>query len=251
MRRARTLAGLLLAALLAAVPAWRGTGNELVADLSKHLVAITTGFTGTEVLLFGAVEAPGEVVVVVRGPNSPVTMRRKSRVAGIWMNTAAETFRRVPSFYTVAASGSLKEIARPEVRQRNTLGVDALQRALPRAVERGDTAGAWRAALIRAKQRKGLYAREPGTVTFLGNRLFRTEVYFPANVPTGSYQVETYLLRDGRVISAQTTPLIVSKVGIEAELTRIAYDYSVAYGLVAILIALLSGWGGYALFRKS
>jgi uncharacterized protein (TIGR02186 family) len=223
----------------------------LVADLSKHLVAITTGFTGTEVLLFGAVEQGGEVAVVVRGPNTPVTMRRKSRVAGIWMNTASMTFERVPSFYAVAASAPLKEIATPAVRQRNGIGLDALDIDLPPAKASPNVAREWREALIRAKQRNGLYAREVGRVTFLGARLFRTEVYFPATVPTGSYQVETYLLRDGQVVSAQTTPLIVSKVGIEAELTRFAYDFAAVYGLVAIMIALLAGWGGYALFRKA
>ena len=35
----------------------------MVADLSKRLVAITTGFAGTDVLLFGAVRGKGEIVV--------------------------------------------------------------------------------------------------------------------------------------------------------------------------------------------
>ena len=50
-----------------AVLAWFGSvagarfaiAASLVADLSSHLIAITTGFTGTEVLLFGAKEGPG------------------------------------------------------------------------------------------------------------------------------------------------------------------------------------------------
>jgi len=257
-RRVKPLAGLLLAAaVLSGVPAQRGGGQDLVADLSQHLVAITTGFTGTEVLLFGAVERPpeggppGEVAVVVRGPSTPVTMRRKSRVAGIWMNTASMTFDRVPSFYAVAASAPLRQIAAPQVRQRNKIGLDALELPLPPAKASPNVAREWRDALIRAKQRNDLYAADVRPVVFLGARLFRTEVYFPANVPTGSYQVETYLLRDGQVVSAQTTPLIVSKVGVEATLTRFAAEQAAVYGLVAILVALLAGWGGYALFRKA
>ena len=54
--------------------------DTLVADLSKRLVAITTGFAGTDVLLFGAIDGEGDVVVVVRGPEKQVTMHRKSRV---------------------------------------------------------------------------------------------------------------------------------------------------------------------------
>jgi hypothetical protein len=42
-------------------------GQPLVADLSAHEISITTGFTGTELILFGATEGEGEVVVVVRG----------------------------------------------------------------------------------------------------------------------------------------------------------------------------------------
>ncbi|MBK1697059.1 TIGR02186 family protein [Rhodovibrio salinarum] len=257
-QRLQPIVTLLLAAIvLAGVPSQRAETQDMVADLSKHLVAITTGFTGTEVLLFGAVEEPrgggprGEVAVVVRGPATPVTMRRKSRVAGIWMNTASMTFDRVPSFYAVAASGPLAEIASPQVRQRNGIGLDALDLPLPPAKASPNVAEEWRDAMIRAKQRKGLFSADVRRVVFLGARLFRTEVYFPANVPTGSYQVETYLLRDGQVVSAQTTPLIVSKVGMEATLTRFAYNYGAVYGLVAILVALLAGWGGYALFRKA
>lgn len=252
MRRARAMLSALLGGLLlAAAPPERSPANELVADLSDHLVAITTGFAGTEVLLFGAVEAPGDVVVTVRGPNVPVTMRRKSRVAGIWMNTASMTFERAPSFYAVNASNPIDGIATEAVRARHALGVDYLELRLPPAKASPNVAQEWRQALIRAKQRQNLYSREVGRVTFLGARLFRSQIFFPANVPTGSYQVDTYLLQDGRVVSAQTTPLIVSKVGVEAELYQFAHQQAATYGLVAIVIALLAGWGGYALFRKA
>ena len=78
---------------------------------TEHGPAITTGFAGTNVLLFGAVDGQGDVVVVVRGPDRPVTIHRKSRVLGIWANTAQMTFERAPSFYAVASSRPLNEIA--------------------------------------------------------------------------------------------------------------------------------------------
>lgn len=248
MRRA--LAGLVVLAGLAAAAAG-ARAAPLVADLSSHLVAITTGFAGTQVLLFGAIEGPGEVAVVVRGPNSDVVMHRKSRVAGIWMNTASMTFRQVPSFYRINASGDLAEVARPPVRARHQMGVDNLRIDLPTAKASPNVAEDWQRALIRAKQRQRLYPEGVGRVTFLGAQLFRTTVFFPANVPTGSYQVEVYLLREGRVVSAQTTPLIISKVGIEAELFDFAYDHAALYGLVAIAIALVAGWLAHSLFRKA
>ncbi|HEX3065649.1 MAG TPA: TIGR02186 family protein, partial [Dongiaceae bacterium] len=71
--------------------------EPLVADLSNHLIAITTGFTGAQVLLFGATDGPGDVVVVVRGPTGRAVVRRKDRVFGIWINSAGRDFAEVPN----------------------------------------------------------------------------------------------------------------------------------------------------------
>jgi uncharacterized protein (TIGR02186 family) len=222
-----------------------------VADLSRHLVAITTGFAGTDVLLFGAIEEPGDVVVIVRGPDRPVVVHRKSRLLGVWVNTAQMTFGRVPSFFAVASSRPLIEVAAATVRARHEMGLEHLRLSLPRAKASPNVAAEWRAGLIRNYERLGLYKADVGDVIFLGNRLFRTRIELPANVPTGTYLVEVFLLKNGRVVSAQTTPLTVSKIGTEAVVYDFAYEYSALYGLVAILVALVSGWLAHLAFRKS
>lgn len=241
-----------LAALLALGLAIAGPlrAAPLVADLSKHLVAITTGFAGTDVLLFGAIDEPGDVVVIVWGPPQEVVMHRKSKIAGIWINTAAMTFDRVPSFYSVASSRMLDEVASDVVLSRLEIGVERLNLPLPPAKASPNIARNWRDALIRNKQRLGHYGKDVGQVIFLGESLFRTLVEFPANVPTGTYQIEVYLLRDGRVVSAQTTPLIVGKIGVEAEVFDFAHNYSALYGLIAILVALVAGWLAHVAFRR-
>jgi uncharacterized protein (TIGR02186 family) len=238
-----------------ALLAWQAAGPAravpLVADLSKHLVAITTGFSGTEVLLFGAIEDPGDVVVIVRGPPEKVVMHRKSRIAGIWINTSSITFKNVASFYAVASSRPLAEIASEQVLARHEMGVGNLNLELPRAKASPDIAAQWRDALIRNKQRLGHYGEESGPVTFLGDRLFRSLVEFPANVPTGTYKVEVFLLEEGRVVSAQTTPLIVGKIGLEAEIFDFAHNYAALYGIIAILVALVAGWLAHVAFRRA
>lgn len=240
---------LMLALLLATLLPGRALAQELVADLSEHLVAITTGFAGTDVLLFGAVDQPGDVVVVVRGPPRPETVRRKERAAGIWINTDEAEMLGAPAFYRVAASRPLGDVALPAVRRRHEIGIDVLQVSMVG----GDSAPAaeFRAALIRLKQVKGLYGREVLPVTFLGQRLFHTRVHFPANVPVGTYSVEVYLLRDGEVVSAQTTPLIISKVGIGAEVYDFAHRRAVAYGIVAVLVAMVAGWMAATVFKRA
>ncbi len=132
LRPALLSPALLSPALLSAVllgTAAPARADTLVADLSQHLVAITTGFAGTDVLLFGATEGEGEVVVIVRGPDRPVIMHRKSRVLGVWVNTAQMTFERAPSFYSIARSRPLAEIAQEPALARQQLGLDRPRRA--------------------------------------------------------------------------------------------------------------------------
>ncbi len=239
-----------LALALVAGLAGEARAQALVADLSEHLVKVTTGFVGTDLLLFGAIEEQGDVVVVVKGPPQAVKVRRKARVAGIWVNRDEVLFENVPAYYAVASSEPLPWIASEPLRARHQIGTDRLaMRALadlPVLEERE-----YRDALVRAKERAGVFAAENARVQFLGNRLFRTRISFPSNVPTGTYTVTVFLVRDDRVISAQTTPLLVSKTGIGADVFTFAHRYSALYGIASVLIALFAGWLAGAIFRRT
>lgn len=239
-----------LMAVLFTVPA---SAQPLVADLSDHLVKITLGFEGSELLLFGAVEHEGEVVVVVYGPPETVTVRRKDRTAGvIWMNRDQMSFVNVPAFYQVMATRPLGDWLPDAARERHQIGIDHLE--LPPKAEIGPAGQAeltnFRSALIRRKLELGHYNAEAGTISMLSARLFRTEVVFPTNVPTGTYTVEVFLIDDGEVVSAQTTPLYISKVGVLAEIFHFAHEYAAFYGITAIILAVLAGLGANAIFRK-
>lgn len=248
--RVRRVAATTVVFLLLAVPA---SAQPLVADLSDHLVKITLGFEGSDLLLFGAVEGKGEVVVVVYGPVETVTVRRKERTAGlIWMNRDEVTFVNVPAFYQVMSTRELGDWLPDSLRERHQIGTEHLDLPVHPALAGISRVEAerFREALIRRKKSLGHYARSVGTVSMLSARLFRTEVVFPTNVPTGTYTVEVFLVDDAQVISAQTTPLYVSKIGVLAEIFRFATVNAALYGLVAILIAVLAGLGANAIFRK-
>lgn len=224
--------------------------QALVADLSEHLVAITTGFTGKEVLLFGATEGEGDVVVTVFGPESPVTVWRKERVAGIWMNTDSVEFASVPSYYASATSRPLEEIGTPAMRSRLQIGMEHIRLEPASADTDPERLKAFRAALLRNKERQGLYRAGAGTIIQLGGRLFQTRLYLPSNVHTGTYRVNVLRIVDDQVVGAQTTPLIISKIGIGAEVYDFAYRRAWLYGLIAVALAIVSGWLAGVIFRK-
>jgi uncharacterized protein (TIGR02186 family) len=222
----------------------------LVADLSNHLVAITTGFSGTDVLLFGATNGPGDIVVVVRGPARDEVVRQKGRFGPIWANANEVTFRDVPSYYRVASSRPLEEFAPANVLASQQIGLDTI-RALPAGDLPADQAAAFRSALVRIKSEQLLYDQGVGNIQLMSNRLFRTELHFPATVPTGTYMVAVYLFRDGQITSAEIVPLTISKIGVGADIYDFAHGrFAFLYGLIAVVLAASAGWAAGAIFRR-
>ncbi len=248
----RRIAGFVAAAIAwAAALALPAAAEDLVVDLSAPVVAITTGFTGADLLLFGVVAGSGDVIVVVRGPARDETVRRKKRIVGVWVNRDQIAFEQVPSFYVVASNRPLNDFITPELRLDNQIGVSSLElKPKDKSLDPIEVAR-FRDALVRGKQKLGLYGQRPGNVTFLGNRLFRTTINFPANVATGTYGIDVYLVRDNKIVSWKTTLMTVRKFGFEAGVFDFAHRHALAYGVLAILIAAMAGWLASAVFRRA
>jgi len=223
----------------------------LVADLSDHLIAITTGFTGTDVLLFGATDGPGDIAIIVKGPIVNEVVRKKDRIGPVWVNSEAVAFGKVPSFYLVASNRPLETFAPKQLRTRYQMGADYISYTVEDVKKGTADVGLFQEALVRLKTRQGFYDRAPVAVNLMANRLFRTQLHFPANVPTGTYTVEIYLIRDEIVVSAEIVPLTISKIGLGAEIYDFAHNHAPLYGLLAIVIAVVTGWVGGVAFRRS
>jgi uncharacterized protein (TIGR02186 family) len=241
---------LALAAAVAALLAAPAAAQQVIADLSRHFVPITTGFAGADVLLFGAVDGEGDVVITVRGPQTEVVVRRKSQVNGMWINTQSVSFGRVPGYYAVASTKPLEQILPDSVAEREEIGARRL-RFQPEPNVTPLTVEVFRNALLRNMERQGLFQPRTASMRFLGQRLFRADIVFPANVPTGTYTVNVYLVRDGQVVSATTTPLSVSKIGLSAEIFDFAQKRGLSYGFIAVAFAGLAGWAASRLFQRS
>ena len=242
-------AALLLLGCAVVLPA-PARADMVIADLSSHSIGITTGFNGASVVLFGATDGPGDVVAIVRGPERELTVWRKGKIAGIWANAEAVTFANIPSFYLVAASRPLEEIIGSSTATLYRIGVNSLRYEARPAVP-SERARIFAEALIGVQQRAGLFGSSVGRIAFLGERLFRTTLTFPANVPTGNYLVEIFIVRDKEVVGGQTTPLNISKVGIDAKVFDFAQRRALAYGAIAVVTAVMAGWLASLPFRNA
>ncbi|MGS4983045.1 TIGR02186 family protein [Pseudosulfitobacter pseudonitzschiae] len=251
--------GLVLAFLTfcATLPA---RAEEVVLGLSKDEVAITASFNGSDILIFGAVlreepipsGSPLEVVITVSGPSTPVTVRRKERRFGIWINTDAVEVDRAPSYYAVASSGPLREVLSNIEDLRYRITVPRAIRSVGAPMTILDSA-AFTRALIRIRGNMGLYQVLEENVVVDQQTLFRTSIQLPSAVTEGGYITRIFLTRDGKVVSQYQTTIEVRKVGLERWLFALSRNQPLLYGLMSIAIAIAAGWGasaGFALLRR-
>ena len=62
--------------------------------------------------------------------------------------------------------------------------------------------------------------------------------------------MQIYQFDDGDVVAAQTSILIVSKVGLEADIFDIGQNQPALYGLISIVLAVGAGWSAGLIFKK-
>ena len=249
---------LALALFLAPVAALAQNVPKLVPDVSQRQINIQSGFTGEDMLLFGAIIYPRgvapegqiDVAVVLRGPTRAITLREKQKFAGIWINADSTDFRSVPAYYAIASSRPLEQIVDSKTAAIYELGLDKLQLSPTGEVDAKEQRR-FVTGLVDLNRRNGLFRQQAGTVEITDQVLYRARLQIPSSVPVGLYTAETLLIRDGRVIVADDNVQIrIDKTGFEQFVTILAQNYSLLYGAVAVLISLLLGWFAGFVFRR-
>lgn len=221
---------------------------RLITQLSTARIDINTSFRGAELLVFGAIQYPRgatpdrdpDIAVVVRGPAAPVTVRRKTRIAGLWVNGAAVRFESVPGFYAVAATRPIADLADDRITAIYEIGIRNLQLS-PASNADDATTRAFESGLIAQRLRDGRFAERAGGVQITRGVLYSARIALPAAVPVGDYAAEIHLVDRGRVVASTSAPFAIAKSGFERWVYVMAHEHSLAYGLSAVFAAVLAG----------
>ena len=227
--------------------------SDLPAAVAEEQIAVSSQYQGSTVDVWGVNpdrRGRGDIVVVVRGPNQPATVMRKRRVFGLWVNGDPVRFSEAPGFFAVLSNRPLRDIASPQAIW--SLELDPAASAELQSATGSDDPSAYRAALVRLRRAQGLYLENSRSgLTQHGGGLFRARVRLPANAPIAEYHADTYLFRNGLLVSSQRIPVRISRVGIERRIHDLAMNYSFAYGILMVLMALGAGWIAAFLFKRT
>ena len=242
----KRLIALLLCLLSFAFPA---AAKPIVSDLSNYEINIQTSFSGTELILFGARNDAGDIVVVVRGPERNAIVRRKKQTFGMWINGGSQSFQHIPSFYAIASSRPFEDITKSTYFP--ALGIGFQEAIGPAALSNNtDPKSVAARALLQDLRQKRLYGTASGEVTFVGETLFKATIPFPDDTPRGAYTAEVYLFSGGLLTGAEVLPINVRKIGFDARVYNASQHHPFLYGFVAVAIALLGGWLASTLFSR-
>ncbi len=228
----------------------------LVPEISQHEVQVRQGFTGAQLLLFGAILNPEgtragrdyDIVVVLKGPTQSIVLREKSRVAGMWINADSNEFRSAPGFFAVASSRPIKQIVDDKTAAIYELGLPWLQLSPIGSIDPGEQTR-FAAGLVDLMSRQGLYKQDQNGVQVHEQVLYQARISLPSNVPTGTYTAETFAVARGRVVTSAISRVEVRKLGFERVVADFSQEHAFLYGLLAVAISVAMGWAAGRLTR--
>jgi uncharacterized protein (TIGR02186 family) len=228
------------------------------ADVSTKTVPVSSSFTGTEIIVFGAVDnsrqpaaeaGTYDIVIVVEGTPGRLAVRKKSRIGGIWLNTRNANFDDVPSYYAIWSTRPLEDIASEATMIGYEIGFDHVRMTPVGGTDPAGSssklpaadAGEFRSALVRLKTQEGLYVKNEFGVTFIGRSLFRANIALPPNVTVGPFDTRVYLFRNEKLLSQYNVRLNLEREGVERYLHNFAFSWPLIYGVATVLLAVAAG----------
>jgi len=224
---------------------------EAYFDLSQNDIKIETDFNGKEIIIFGILNDDQETLIAIKGPEKKALIQKKERILGFWFNTMQITYNKVPSIFFIASSANLEDILPMSTIIKEELSFDLLlENKLSKRNFISDVSlEDWKDNFVRIKKNKNLFKQYK--VEKIDNKLFQTQVFFPAESIPGEYKVQVYQIKNNIILNKKEKIITLQKSGIGSRIYDFAHKNAAAYGFFTIIFAVLSGFLAATLFRRS
>ncbi|MBU4234661.1 MAG: TIGR02186 family protein, partial [Desulfobacterales bacterium] len=190
-------------------------------------------------------------VIEITGPAATEHLMRKGRRGGLWMNVGGLEVQGAPSLYLASSTTPPLLKVPPE---EATWGYPALKKQIRFAgrVEQRERE-MFLDQFFQLKESEEVYAIFPGTLKVKGgsgdSQTVTGAFPLPTKVKPGAYRVCLTVVQGGQVIAKQCSDLKVAMVGFPAMLASLAYEHGATYGILAVIIAIVTGFAMGYLFK--
>ncbi len=217
--------------------------TPLVLRVTPDYLHVRETFQGASVNVSAKIPKGAAAVIEVKGVAHDVHLLRKGRRGGLWMNVGDVQVHKAPSLYllmsTDAGLPSRSDVDSP-------WGYGALRKTIQfsGSVPKGGPDALFE-QLLRLKESEGLYGVFPGTLKLAqagDHGTVQGSINLPSNIAPGNYQILLSVLNSGKLLDQKSVDFSVEMKGLPALFASLAHQHALAYGLLAVGIAIVTGF---------
>ncbi len=218
--------------------------NGFAVGIASNHIDITVGFDGSSIELFGdRRDKKAVVAIVVEGPKKNVTIWKKAKIMGTWVNFHYAKFKKIPTYYNYAISTDKISKVLSKAMTQNAIGHEALfNKVNSEKNKKREDIEIFQDALLQKNYDLGVFFEKPAEIDFINDNFFHASFKVPPSAPTGDYKIHSFLIKNGKVVNHIINDLKVEQVGLNAFIYKSAQNYSFVYAMFCIFLALFAGW---------
>jgi len=218
--------------------------------LDKKTIEISTFYDGSTVQATGTVPEGSEAVIRLSGQPQELHLKKKGKAGGLlWMNIADLTFDNVPKIYMLYTSEAGKNLLADA---NLDFSLSSLQNRIEISPASEDKAFYFN-EFLKLKKHELVYAEFPGEITYSdqgnGERHFQATLQIPPRMGEDDYAIDVFAIQDSRLIGQDSEKLRVKMISFPKMLSQLAFNRSLLYGILSVLVALAAGLFMGTLFR--
>ncbi|MDH3347571.1 MAG: TIGR02186 family protein [Desulfobulbaceae bacterium] len=217
-------------------------------------VDIGMSYHGAKLVVSGQSKADDELIVKITAPNGESHLKFKGKAANLfWMKMGSMVYSEVPAVYMLSSTSPVDKMLLTDQLNENKIGYPALESHVKIESDKMEVeVKQWFDEFIRFKEKDNLYSVREGAVNKTieqDGATYKLELDWPYQATPGEYSVEVLAVRDGKIMEKAQSTITVARAGVVAQLSDLAFNNAALYGVMAIVIALVAGFGVGAVFK--
>ncbi len=237
--------------VLALIPCLAYADAPMTMTASPTNILMGARFDGITLKVEGTAPAGSDVMLRFTGAPEELHLRQKGKVFGLlWMNTGKVILKNVPKIYLADSSRSFDELGAVGAPFQLASLKDTIE--VEKETASGDMDVIHELLLLKKKQK--LY-NEMSEGVHLGpdsgtTRTFSAEIAIPSGVAPSHYTIEAVAVKNGVIEGKQTAEVEARLTGFPEWLSKMAFNNGLLYGVLATIIAVVSGLGIGLMFQS-
>jgi len=220
--------------------------KEFVTVSTKEQINIDLRYSGDRIYFFGTVPEKGADVVVklISSATEHTKLTQKGKVGLFWMGTKQYEISNIPFMYKIHSSGKLNSILTTTLAKELGIGYEILKGNMELKLVKGEAPEERDIVFdgfVKMKEKDNLYRIAEQRIKITQERVFQHYFTFPQKAKEGTYKIISYVIKGGKLLAMSNDTVVIQKVGMEGWLTRMARNYGLAYGIMAVIVAVSAG----------